>query len=116
MMHGTSPRGSTMTRESAGLVTQAPTKVPCQGRLAEAGPALSLTASPMRLSLESSRSLLCDGELPGPFCAEVGRRLLLAQMDFTTWVLRRVESVSFQGDHSVRRTVTVDLRVRDDAP
>jgi hypothetical protein len=81
----------------------------------EVGPTLRWRASPVELALESSRRMR-HGELPGPFCAEVGRRMLLAQSDFGEWVLRRVESVAFQEDRSVLRQITVDLRVRDDAP
>jgi hypothetical protein len=73
-------------------------------------------ASPVRLALDSSTRVTEDQELPEAFCAAVGRRVLLAQLDYAEWVLRRVESVSFQEDRAVLRRVTVDLRVRDDAP
>jgi hypothetical protein len=54
--------------------------------------------------------------LPSPFCTEVGRRILLAQLEFSEWVLRRVEKVQFERDRSVSRRVSVELSVRHDAP
>jgi hypothetical protein len=81
-------------------------------------PALPLRwrASPVELALLAAGRHKQTGALPGAFCAEVGRRMLLAQADFSQWVLRRVETVTFQGDRSVLREITVDLRVREDAP
>jgi hypothetical protein len=72
-------------------------------------------ASPVALALDASRRAAA-GELPGAFCAEVGRRVLLAQLHFGEWVLRRVETIAFQDERNVAREMTVDLRVRDDAP
>ena len=54
--------------------------------------------------------------LPEPFCGEVGRRLLLAEMQFSRWMVRRVEKVSFDQDRNVTRRLTIDFNVRDDAP
>ncbi|MCD5341581.1 hypothetical protein LR392_04980 [Arthrobacter sp. AK04] len=54
--------------------------------------------------------------LPDPFCGEIGRRLLLAEMQFSRWVVRRVEKVCFDEDRNVTRRLTVDFNVRDDAP
>ena len=42
--------------------------------------------------------------------------MLLAQLQFGEWVLRRVGTIAFQDERSVVREMTVDLRVRDDAP
>ncbi len=42
--------------------------------------------------------------------------MLLAQLQFSEWVLRRVETIAFQDERSVVREMTIDLRVRDDAP
>lgn len=55
-------------------------------------------------------------DLPEPFCVELGRRILLAQLEFSEWVLRRVERVTFERDRSVSRTIEIDLLVRPDAP
>src|SRR4051812_9268185 len=54
--------------------------------------------------------------LPGPVPLEVGRRLLLAQLQFSDWVLRRVEKVDFQRDRAVTRQVSIQFLVREDAP
>lgn len=54
--------------------------------------------------------------LPDPFCGEIGRRLLLAELQFSRWMVRRVEKVSFDQDRNVTRRLTVDFNVRDDAP
>ena len=50
------------------------------------------------------------------FCTELGRRLLLAELEFSEWVLRRVEKVDFVRDRTVSRRISIELRVRDDAP
>lgn len=55
-------------------------------------------------------------KLVHPLCAEIGRRLLLAEMQFNRWTVRRVEKVSFDEDRNVTRRITVDFNVRDDAP
>lgn len=55
-------------------------------------------------------------KLPSPFCTEVGRRMLLAELEFSEWVLRRVEKVQFERDRSVSRRISIDLSVRSDAP
>lgn len=54
--------------------------------------------------------------LPRPFCIEVGRRVLLAELEFSEWVLRRVEKVEFERDRNVSRRISIDLCVRADAP
>ncbi|WP_205651424.1 hypothetical protein [Arthrobacter pascens] len=54
--------------------------------------------------------------LPDPFCGELGRRLLLAELQFSRWVVRRVEKLTFDQDRNVKRRLTVDFNVRDDAP
>jgi hypothetical protein len=50
------------------------------------------------------------------FCAELGRRILLAELEFSQWVLRRVEKVSLESDRCVTRRVSVELNIREDAP
>lgn len=93
-----------------------PRRPPEDGRpRADAAPELRWRASSVELGLDGSRGMRRNVR-PGAFCAEVGRRMLLAQTDFREWVLRRVERVTFQEDRSVLREMTVDLRVRDDAP
>ena len=49
-------------------------------------------------------------------CAEMGRRLLLAQFEFSHWVLRRVEKVSFVSDRRIARRSSIEFRIRHDAP
>jgi hypothetical protein len=56
------------------------------------------------------------GRLPRAFCAEVGRRLLLAELEFSEWVLRRVEKVAFERDRTVSRRISIEFSIRDDAP
>jgi len=53
---------------------------------------------------------------PMHLCLELGRRLLLAELQFSDWILRRVESVRFERERSVSRTTSVELVVREDAP
>jgi hypothetical protein len=64
----------------------------------------------------SHRRTSTDPTLPEPFCLDVGRRLLLAQLELGDWVLRRVEKVEFQRDRSVTRRISIELLVREDAP
>jgi hypothetical protein len=54
--------------------------------------------------------------LPEALCVEVGRRLLLAELEFSDWTLRRVEKLDFVRDRSLSRCLTIDLNVREDAP
>lgn len=54
--------------------------------------------------------------LPTSVCTEVGRRLLLAQLTWSSWVLRRVEKASFISDRRLLRASSVELRVPDFAP
>ncbi len=54
--------------------------------------------------------------LPEPFCLEVGRRILLAQLEFSQWMLRRVEKLEMAEDRSISRAVALEFSVRDDAP
>src|SRR4051794_10956505 len=69
------------------------------------------------LTLASLRASAWRGtNLPKPFCAEVGRRMLLAELEFSEWVLRRVEKVRFERDRSVSREIAIELTVRRDAP
>jgi hypothetical protein len=69
---------------------------------------------PTRLALDLS---IDRGEaLPKPFCSEVGRRLLLAELQFSRWILRRVEKIDLSQDRSVSRRIALELSVRDDAP
>ena len=79
-------------------------------------------ADPVLLTLEAS-SLSRAGkgdqspaELPLGFCLEVGRRLLLAELQFNEWTLRRVEKVILDRDRNLARDITVDFCIRPDAP
>jgi hypothetical protein len=77
---------------------------------------------PALLTLEaSSLSRAAKGgepppELPLGFCLEVGRRLLLAELQSNEWTLRRVEKVILDRDRSLSRDITVDFCIRPDAP
>jgi hypothetical protein len=73
---------------------------------------------PTAYALRASESRRNDpeDEHGDPFCAELGRRLLLAQYQFNNWVLRRVEKVSFASDRRVARRTSVELRVPEEAP
>jgi hypothetical protein len=79
------------------------------------GEAADRGRSPVALSLEAA-SRHREGVAPPPFCPDLGRHLLLAQSSWSDWVLRRVETVRFQEDRNVVREVTVEFRVRADAP
>ncbi len=68
---------------------------------------------PTDLALEASA---WRKDLPDAFCVEAGRRLLLAELEFSEWVLRRVEKVRFDSDRSVSRHSSIELNVREDAP
>src|SRR3954463_13652282 len=70
-------------------------------------------SDPTRLALDGSR---WRRSLPEPFCVEIGRRLLLAQLEFSEWILRRVDKVDLERDRSVRRRSTIEFSIRDDAP
>lgn len=77
--------------------------------------ALEWPFDPTDLALEASAWR--QFKLPDDaFCTEVGRRLLLAELEFSEWVLRRVEKVRFDSDRSLSRRSSIELRVRDDAP
>jgi hypothetical protein len=71
---------------------------------------------PDDLLLEASIKKRDCNTLPEPLCAEIGRRLLLAEFEFGDWVVRRVESVRFERERSVSRRVSVQFVVRPDAP
>jgi hypothetical protein len=75
-------------------------------------------ADPVELALEGSRLRResADPPLPEPFCLEVGRRMLLAQLRWPEWILRRVEKASFDGDRCVHRRISLELLVPEDAP
>jgi hypothetical protein len=73
----------------------------------------ALEASTWR-SLDDSRSGPANAS--PPLCNELGRRLLIAHLEASEWVLRRVERVSFDGDRGVHRQITVELLVPDGAP
>lgn len=69
---------------------------------------------PTRLALKGSTWR--REELPEPFCLEAGRRLLIAELEFSEWVTRRVEKIDLSRDRSVSRDITLEFSVRDDAP
>lgn len=55
-------------------------------------------------------------DLPDAFCHRLGTTLLLMQLQFSDWVLRRVEKVSFERDRSVSRRITIEFRIPEDTP
>src|SRR4051812_1652421 len=65
----------------------------------------SLDTAPSRFARESP-----------PLCTELGRRILIAQLEESEWVLRRVEKVSFNRDRGVHRDITIELLVPNGAP
>jgi hypothetical protein len=72
---------------------------------------------PIDYALRSSGGFRVGGPDPvEPVPLEVGRRLLLAQYEFSEWVLRRVEKVRFTQERSVNRQISVEFRVPDYAP
>lgn len=71
---------------------------------------------PDAVSLEASTDKRQRDTLPRPLCAEIGRRLLLAELTFADWVLRRVETVQFERQRSVSRKISVQFIVPADAP
>jgi hypothetical protein len=85
--------------------------------MAEASPP---PAPELRLRIDPTEWALRESawrrELPRAFCPEVGRRMFLAQLQFSEWILRRVEKVQFDRDRSMSRSITIDLLVRADAP
>lgn len=72
-------------------------------------------ASALELALQASAAMR-RGERPAAFCADLGRCLLLAELEFSSWVLRRVERIQFEEDRNVRREMSIELQVREDAP
>lgn len=81
-----------------------------------AGGHLVWSYDPDELLLEASTQKRELDILPPPLCAEIGRRLLLAELEFGDWVVRRVETVRFERERSVSRKVSVHFVVRPDAP
>jgi hypothetical protein len=70
---------------------------------------------PTELALGASADMV-DSKLPNVLCPEIGRRLLLAQLQYSSWVLRRVEKVQFERERSVSRRLTIEFLIRADAP
>lgn len=107
-------------RGSAGCGSERSHRSPCGADHVHRSPPLLISADPLDLALDASREVWqgasCEPSLPRPFCAEVGRRLLLAEMQFSSWVLRRVEKIVFEDDRNVLREMSVELNVREDAP
>ncbi len=68
------------------------------------------------LAVANSRRTGDETVRPAPCCTEAGRRLLLMQFRFSSWVLRRVEKVEFEHDRRVVRRTTIELRVPEEAP
>ena len=85
------------------------------GLAVEHGPPVIVRASGVELALGASADMR-RGVRPAAFCADVGRCLLLAELEFSSWVLRRVERIRFEDDRNVHREMAVELRVRQDAP
>ncbi|MCL3819530.1 hypothetical protein [Aeromicrobium wangtongii] len=71
---------------------------------------------PAKFALDAATARRMGSEFSEEPPLEVGRRLLLAQFVFNEWVLRRVERVQFTDERSINREVSIELRVREDAP
>jgi hypothetical protein len=71
---------------------------------------------PTEWALKVSGRISPPEELPDALCTEMGRRLLLAELEFSNWTLRRTERLDFVRDTSLTRRLTVDLNIRDDFP
>lgn len=75
------------------------------------------SVDPIRFALRTSAEMREEGARPvAQVPLEVGRRLLLAQYEFSAWVLRRVEKVRFSQERRVNRRISIELRVPDYAP
>jgi hypothetical protein len=72
-------------------------------------------AEPADLALAKAREFAA-GHSPADFCNDCGRRLALATIQWSDWVLRRVEKVRFRDDRSVNYQISIDFLVREDAP
>jgi hypothetical protein len=81
----------------------------------EAGRPAFWHRDPVQLALDGGAAAP-DEKAREPFCMDVGRRILLAELEFSRWVLRRVETVSFEEGRSVLRTMTIEFKIREDAP
>jgi hypothetical protein len=57
-----------------------------------------------------------EGQSLADFCDDCGRRLALASIRRSDWVVRRVEKVRFRDDRTVNRQISIDFLVREDAP
>lgn len=68
------------------------------------------------LRAAGTKRLRLEAEPPPLVCAEVGRRLLLLQHTFSSWVLRRVEKLAFDEGRRVIRRSSIELRVPEEAP
>jgi hypothetical protein len=56
------------------------------------------------------------GRPAASFCDECGRSIALASIQWSDWVVRRVEKVRFRDDRTVNRQISIDFLVREDAP
>jgi hypothetical protein len=72
--------------------------------------------NPTEFALKAANAHRMGSDVEDEICLEVGRRLLLAQYTFSSWVLRRVEKVAFSSDRRLKRSSTIELRVPEDAP
>lgn len=77
---------------------------------------LQWEVDPTEWALQRSAESTDTRTLPPTFCPDLGRRLLLAQLEFPQWILRRVEKVRFERDWTVTRQVALDISIRRDAP
>jgi hypothetical protein len=72
-------------------------------------------AEPADLALAKAREFAADRPAAG-FCDECGLRLARASIQWSQWIVRRVEKVRFRDDRIVNRQISIDLLVREDAP
>ena len=82
----------------------------------DAPPSAHWPDDPVDLALQASTLKRETEAFIGPYCLEAGRRLLLAELQFNEWVLRRFERVQFERERSVSRRITIEFTIRPDTP
>ncbi len=70
---------------------------------------------PADVALARAMEFAADASATG-FCDECGRRLAVACIQWSDWVVRRTEKVRFHDDRCVNRMISIDFLVREDAP
>ena len=79
------------------------------------GPSHLHQVEPAQLALVMAKDFMA-GRAAADFCEECGRRLAAASIQWSDWVVRRVEKVTFRDDRTVNRQISIDFLIREDAP